>query len=341
MILGPFNSAQPWPNSSLVFGKSRYKWAGHGPREPMPYKHERYTSDGAYNVLRAINATNFSHTASLYGKVYDKFWKSALVRANLGVTLLEGRKSLQMIAGAVKGLTGAISSLRRGNLVGVYRALKVSASSKGRIVRYRDGSVNMANSWLSFTFGWMPLLQDVYSACNVLQQDFASFKHTVQVKDTLYDSRPDPSVAGWSAVNEFSVYLGAHIRVDNPNLLLASQLGLTNPLYVLWDAVPFSFLADWFIPVGRFLKRLSNTHGLTVLRAFRGSLVKMSGVSYEYDEDRVLKRLVPIRGLYHERNLGMPTPTDFLSSIKLPKLDPWLAITSISLLIQQVVGRKS
>ncbi len=36
---------------------------------------------------------------------------------------------------------------------------------------------------------------------------------------------------------------------------LATQrsLGLTDPYSVAWDLLPFSFIADWFIPIGTYL----------------------------------------------------------------------------------------
>ena len=35
----------------------------------------------------------------------------------------------------------------------------------------------------------------------------------------------------------------------------------TNPLTVLWEVTPWSFVVDWAIPIGRYLEQLSATHG--------------------------------------------------------------------------------
>jgi hypothetical protein len=37
------------------------------------------------------------------------------------------------------------------------------------------------------------------------------------------------------------------------------ELGFANPLYTTWDSVPFSFMVDWFIPVGPYLEAMDDS----------------------------------------------------------------------------------
>jgi hypothetical protein len=291
-------------------------------------------------VLTAVNVDSVCavKAASLQSKAYDKFWAKAYDRASLGITLLESRKSLAMIAGAVKSLSDAWKFLKRGDLRGVNRALGVSRSNAGAIKRFKDGSVNLASSWLGFTFGWVPLYQDIYAACNVLQQDFASFVHKVTVRDVAYFEQPWDGGSFHTATGQLVYYYGAKIRITNPNLLLANQLGLVNPAYVLWDKVAFSFVVDWVLPVGKFLRALSNNVGLELSHAYHGWAVKMSGTcSHISHEDGRLYRMNSRSG---QRVLGELPPPGFLDRIRVPKLDPWLAITSLSLLVTQFKGAR-
>lgn len=39
---------------------------------------------------------------------------------------------------------------------------------------------------------------------------------------------------------------------------IASVLGLNAPLSTVWDVIPFSFVADWFLPIGETIRRLDN-----------------------------------------------------------------------------------
>lgn len=58
---------------------------------------------------------------------------------------------------------------------------------------------------------------------------------------------------------------GAFVRLDmTPNVQFLSalgSLGLTNPLDVAWEVLPFSFVVDWFIPIGNWLNVLDAMHG--------------------------------------------------------------------------------
>jgi hypothetical protein len=73
----------------------------------------------------------------------------------------------------------------------------------------------------------------------------------------------------------------AYVRLDyvlaNPALASLAQAGITNPLEVAWELVPFSFVADWFFPVGAYLGSLDADFGWS----FKGGSVT-----------RVMKRTV-------------------------------------------------
>ena len=42
----------------------------------------------------------------------------------------------------------------------------------------------------------------------------------------------------------------------------ASQIGLTNPALLAWDVLPFSFVVDWFLPLGGYLSSLDSMLGI-------------------------------------------------------------------------------
>ena len=49
------------------------------------------------------------------------------------------------------------------------------------------------------------------------------------------------------------------------------QLGIDNPLEVVWELIPLSFVADWFIPVGEFLRSLTATNGLVFHSGYKAT----------------------------------------------------------------------
>ena len=38
---------------------------------------------------------------------------------------------------------------------------------------------------------------------------------------------------------------------------MARQLGLADPATVVWELIPYSFVVDWFIPIGSYLENLN------------------------------------------------------------------------------------
>jgi hypothetical protein len=119
---------------------------------------------------------------------------------------------------------------------------------------------------LEIRYGWAPLIQDIQGAIEVLSKPLkpipvlarASNKGSTEI-NTGYPQKPK-DVAHWSE----SITIKGIIEVSDPNKDLANRLGLLNPLATAWDAVPFSFLFDWFCSVGPWLQSLTDFVGLTI-----------------------------------------------------------------------------
>jgi hypothetical protein len=50
---------------------------------------------------------------------------------------------------------------------------------------------------------------------------------------------------------------------ENGNSSIAATLGLLDPELVAWELVPFSFVADWFIPIGQWMEARAKASRLT------------------------------------------------------------------------------
>jgi hypothetical protein len=51
-------------------------------------------------------------------------------------------------------------------------------------------------------------------------------------------------------------------RLSNPSLAQLNGTGLLNPALLYWELMPYSFVVDWFIPVGDVLASLTAGLGL-------------------------------------------------------------------------------
>lgn len=123
--------------------------------------------------------------------------------------------------------------------------------------------------WLEYWFGWSPLLSDIHSSVDVLQNTPpAATRRTFRGSGSASSARSlGADQYGFSnyAITYRARYQ-CNVDVANADLFRANALGLTNPLTVAWEVVPFSFLVDWFLPVSRFLESYTDTLGLSITR---------------------------------------------------------------------------
>lgn len=122
---------------------------------------------------------------------------------------------------------------------------------------------NVPNKWLELQYGWKPLLSDVYGAADALSKRPAGdWRITVKATETekVDVTRVIPLNYADSSVCRAEGLKGAFVRIDalpqNAATIALSSLGVTNPLEVAWELVPFSFVVDWFLPVGDYLQSL-------------------------------------------------------------------------------------
>lgn len=129
----------------------------------------------------------------------------------------------------------------------------------------------------------------------------------------------------------------ADVRVTNPNLLLASRLGLTNPASIAWELVPFSFVVDWFGTVGEFLASWTDFDGLEFIQP-------MTTIMWKSSVDDYQKYLMPwdppvsktIERFELKRTTGIAGPSILVRSYK--PLSASRGLTAASLLVQTLKG---
>jgi hypothetical protein len=56
--------------------------------------------------------------------------------------------------------------------------------------------------------------------------------------------------------------------VDSSQLANLQDWGITNPLLLAWELLPYSFVVDWFIPVGDWLATVDYSLGLSFKEGF-------------------------------------------------------------------------
>lgn len=199
-----------------------------------------------------------------YNKCYSRFKESVNGEAEalLGATIATWRQSSDMITKRLLSLASAAKALRGGNFKAFLSALRVPAKSKhkNKVKALPD---EFASLWLEYWFGWSPLVADIYAAIDVLQGPvpYGAAKGRAKAYDNWSSDSPYENRTTWTLVRH---QILADVVLENPNLWLANQLGLVNPLLVIWDIMPMSFIADWFFDVSGFLGSFTDFLGLSI-----------------------------------------------------------------------------
>lgn len=290
-----------------------------------PNEFAGFIADGG--TTEGINSS--AVIAMTYSRAYASWWNKARDQASLGATFAEGGQSLSMIANRSIQLRNAFTHLRRGRFGDFLDTLGVSR--RGRKIPPRSRQVSEVA--LEYSFGWAPLLSDIYTACQVLS---SAPKNRVIRSGSKSEMT---ARASYGAANFFNVTLESRLlmqaeyRITSPNLDLANRLGLINPVSVLWEVVPFSFLLDYILPVGQFLNNLSNLAGVELVNAFQTrTTVSTSTKVQQYPDAPFGKVYTTVaKSVRLNRSLGnfSPPPLQFVPL----RISPRRAVTSVALLL--------
>lgn len=189
-------------------------------------------------------------------KIHDEV---AGIRVNLLDLYRTRVEAMNMVKKNALKLVHAYSLLKKGKWRQFQRTLGITAK------RPKSRQDNIPSLWLEYSYGWAPLLSDIYTMLDNTFDVPGAFVRKVYRKTVNYSGEyvgtyNKCSLSGSVSCRGVAV---AWVSVDVPAIQAISQYGVTNPLAVAWEAVPFSFVVDWFAPIGDFINSLGATAGLT------------------------------------------------------------------------------
>lgn len=186
--------------------------------------------------------------------------QSSLVEAvkghqfNLMVTTAESRESFKMMYGSIASLGNAMRHLRRGDISSAARMLGIQGKHQTKLDKD-----DLAGRWLELQYGWLPMLSDIHEG----QKAFASLndksrRFTVYARSSsrTFTWGGSSSPSNWQNSGRGRTQRRILYRMDE-SISSARSLGLLDPLSLAWELVPYSFVVDWFVPIGAYLENLS------------------------------------------------------------------------------------
>lgn len=296
-------------------------------------------SEVAYTTLsdesRWGNVNNLVSNRALSKFVSDA---QGVAQASLGETLGEWRDSLNTITKRLGQLATAARCLRKGLLSEAARALGLTPDVYGKTTGRRLKS--FGDLWLELHLGWVPLITDIYNACDLVDREVLPKTACGRGgSSNYYRTKVETSLT--RIITEVNYRVGYRVQGDvhviNPNVALLAQAGLANPVSVAWALVPYSFVFDWFVDLGGYLGMLDGLLGCRTERTFYTTLRTSSG-KYTHESYSnalggwVLNVGTRSRGVRCQRTLGLPPV--HLTYISAPRFSWQRGLTAIALLMK-------
>lgn len=221
---------------------------------------------------------------------------------NAGVFAAEMGESVRMLLNTCRACFELLRAIGRLDLPGIMRSLaripgqNIDRSHLTRWDRrkarweWNDDAATLRKAlvagdvsgvWLAAQYGWLPLISDVQDALQALTV-LGKYKRSVEVLGTAkskprsFDGRPDGASLSVPVKLEDERVTNSITLLEQLGLL--RQLGLDNLATIVWERIPFSFVVDWFIPVGNYLEEFGFWRNTEVV--WRQTVFQRSTFSY-------------------------------------------------------------
>lgn len=125
---------------------------------------------------------------------------------------------------------------------------------------YLNHPKRVGSKWLEFQYGWRPLAQSVYDTVNNVLGGRVNMTHVrarsrvnrSQVRTSSYMGATTTDTTNYSTWVELKILLDLKTNALNE---LSNYTSL-NPVSVAWELTPFSFVVDWVIDVGGYVRNV-------------------------------------------------------------------------------------
>jgi hypothetical protein len=227
----------------------------------------------------------------LISKLAGKINKS---QANLAEDIVQHHQTTRLLTENVIRFGTFLSLVTGGSPESVRRFLgnaKGSSSFVRGLKLLRKSGLSgvglLAQLWLEYRYGWLPLVQDLDAAVGAfhtyvkkspgIQSVTASRRKTTNViRKVVYATNPNGSPRTRFYYEKVSTVckIGIRYQLDSKLVNTMAGFGLTSPVSLAWELIPFSFVVDWFLPIGSAIQAFSAFEGLTFMSGYKTYFTK-------------------------------------------------------------------
>jgi hypothetical protein len=229
---------------------------------------------------------------------------------NAAQAIAERKQTADLVASTATRIAKSYSNLRKGNFAKAAQDLGIippkRAGKRFNKLYPVDQGKAVGNAWLELNYGWKPLLADVYGSMETLARannpanGFKNGNMIYQKSKGRAHRKESPTIRTKlnispnigvnetiaTATIEVSVKMGVTYAVSSPPIQASASLGISNPALLAWELLPYSFVADWFLPIGNYLGQLDATNGLSFYDGYITIMTKYTGGTVKFTSYR-------------------------------------------------------
>lgn len=190
---------------------------------------------------------------TVYNMALDRLNDKVRGSLDLSISVFERRQTVRMVQSLVKVIRHAKKTVAR------------AARESDNLPRFRDPTRSLADGWLQYTYGWKPLLSDIFGIAD------ETIRHTLNETQRIRGRAHLPikglgyitkNVDACNIARVLSIGEGKQGCMINVSLappakdFEVSRWTSLNPVSIGWELIPYSFVVDWFYDVGSYLRNL-------------------------------------------------------------------------------------
>jgi len=255
------------------------------------YEYQRYSPGGQFNVHYHPYADylgggigddepDISNADARNLAVKRLADKSNVGVNNLAETVSTVGQLNRMISNNVLKIVRSYRALRAGNFTAAANYLYAPQRTRAPYRNKPSKAKSLADNWLELQYGWKPLLKDIEFVVDTVSRlkvtdtfvvstkASATKRHRSVLHFTQLDNWTGQTFSAGTGFIEqvITSKFGIKYSVADQLKSLMAQSGFLNPISLAWELLPFSFVVDWFLPIGPYLEGFTQWQGLQ----FRG-----------------------------------------------------------------------
>lgn len=217
-----------------------------------------------------VKFDGFTSTDEVYNKALGKLFDKLSASVDLSVDTWQYKQTLQL----GKDIVALLRYVRTFNVPKLFKSYKQYQSARRRLapktfrekrqpVTWRKYARNTGSTWLSFSYGVRPLMQDIFATFDAMRAP-KRMVNTFHVRSRMTNRwliKEPTSILGypaWQETREGNSSAQCSFKVSfvvsESALDTLKRFTTMDPKRFLWENIPFSFVADWVYNLGGYME---------------------------------------------------------------------------------------